>query len=144
MQRTYLRFYWPLALMGLAMLMGRQLRNGAAARYPDPERELAVFAIAFSIYSLFGATVIFVPQMANVLARSRRATERPARCAASAPAGQPQRLGQVFELARQPTCGGGVDELDPHPRRMHRLGRLRHAARPDHARLDLVQIVAVR
>ncbi len=72
LQRQYWRFYWPLSVTGLAMLLARQFQNGALARYPDAVHELATFAFASSMFWLFNATLIFVPQMANILARSRR------------------------------------------------------------------------
>ncbi len=72
MQRQYWRFYWPLALTGLMMLLGRQFQNGVLASYEDAARELATFAFAMSIFMSFGALLVFVPQMANVLARSPR------------------------------------------------------------------------
>jgi O-antigen/teichoic acid export membrane protein len=68
----YFAFWWPLALTGLSMLLARQLQNGALARFPDAVTELAVFALASSTFQLFNATVGFVPQMTNVLARDRR------------------------------------------------------------------------
>jgi len=70
MQREYWRFYWPLALTGVAMLLAPQIHNRALASYPDAKRELAVFALAVSVFGLFRATLAFVPQMANVLVRS--------------------------------------------------------------------------
>lgn len=70
MRREYWRFYWPLALTGVAMLLAPQIQNRALASYPDAKRELAVFALAVSVFGLFRATLAFVPQMANVLVRS--------------------------------------------------------------------------
>lgn len=75
MQKQYWRFYWPLSLTWLAMVLGRQFQNGALARYPDAVEELATYALASSTFMLFGATLAFVPQMANVLARSPRAAK---------------------------------------------------------------------
>ena len=75
MQRKYWQFYWPLTLMGLAMLLAKQFQNGALARYPDAVRELAVFAMATSTFFVCNSAMIFVPQMANVLSRSRRANQ---------------------------------------------------------------------
>ena len=72
MRRQYWRFFWPLSLMGVAMLLARQFQNGALARYGDAGREIAVFAIASSVLGLFVAPLAFVPMMSNVLARSRR------------------------------------------------------------------------
>ncbi len=70
MRREYWRFYWPLALTGVAMLLAPQIHNRALASYPDAKRELAIFALALSVFGLFRATLAFVPQMANVLVRS--------------------------------------------------------------------------
>lgn len=72
----YWRFYWPLALTGLVSLLAQQLQNGALARYPDAARELAIFALAAGSFHLFDAALVFVPQMVNVLARSRAAARR--------------------------------------------------------------------
>ncbi len=70
MLRQYWRFYWPLSLMGVALLTSRQFQNGVLARYPNAAQQLAVFAYAWCAYSLFAAALIFVPQMSNRLARS--------------------------------------------------------------------------
>ena len=72
LERRYWNFYWPLALMGVVMMLSRQFQNRALASYPDAKREIVVFALAFSTFSLFRAAIIFVPQMTNVLVRSRR------------------------------------------------------------------------
>lgn len=71
-QRAYWRFYWPLVLMSLAMVVARQFQNKALASFDDAERELAVFAYASSVYWVFNAVLAFIPQMANVLGRSGR------------------------------------------------------------------------
>ncbi len=72
-QRQYWRFYWPLALTGVMLLLGRQLQNGVLARYPEAVRELATYALASSTFFLFNAPLAFVPQLANALARTRQA-----------------------------------------------------------------------
>jgi progressive ankylosis protein len=72
LQTRYWRFFWPLSVTGLVMLLARQFQNGAVARYPDSTHELAVYALATSVFGFFNACLIFVPQMANVFARSRR------------------------------------------------------------------------
>ena len=69
-QRELWRFFWPLSLMGLLVLTGPLAQNGILARYPDAVGELAVFARAWGTFAFFHATLVFVPQMANVLARS--------------------------------------------------------------------------
>lgn len=77
--RQYWRFYWPLALTGVAMVLAMQFQNGALARYPDAVRELAIFALASSTFGLFNAGLNFTSQLANVFARSpggRRASQR--------------------------------------------------------------------
>ena len=48
-----------------------QFQNGVLARYPAAVTELAIFAIASSIFSLLHAGVNFLSQMSNVYARSR-------------------------------------------------------------------------
>ena len=55
MQKHYWRFFWPLSLTGLAMLLARQFQNGAVARYPDATHELAVYALATSVFGFFNA-----------------------------------------------------------------------------------------
>jgi len=72
LQRQYWRFYWPLALTGLLILLGRQCQNGVLARYEHAARELATWAFAMSVFMPFGAMLVFVPQMVNVLGRSAR------------------------------------------------------------------------
>ena len=77
--RRYWRFYWPLALTGVAMVLAVQFQNGALARYPGAVTELAVFALASSTFGLFNAGLNFTSQLANVFARSqagRRASQR--------------------------------------------------------------------
>ena len=77
--RQYWRFYWPLALTGIATVMAVQFQNGALARYPDAVRELAVFALASSTFGLFNAGLNFTSQLATVYARSdhgRRLSQR--------------------------------------------------------------------
>ena len=69
----YWSFYWPLALIGIAMLLARHCQNGTLARYPNATRQLAVFALAQSTLVFFRAGFGFLPQMANVLSRSRQA-----------------------------------------------------------------------
>jgi Na+-driven multidrug efflux pump len=75
-QRRYFDFLWPLALVGLSMHVARQFQNRTLASYEDAKRELAVFAIAFSTHALFGAMMVFIPQMTNRLARSRGSYRR--------------------------------------------------------------------
>lgn len=69
--RKYWTFYWPLAVTGLAMLLGAQFKNGILASYADGKTELASFAIAAGTFGFMHACIIFVPHMSNVLARSR-------------------------------------------------------------------------
>lgn len=71
-QLQYWRFYWPLVLTGVVMLLAQQFQNSALARYPDAARELAVFAFASSVFHLFNAALIFTPQISNSFARSAR------------------------------------------------------------------------
>ena len=73
MQRQYWQFFWPLSLTGLAMLLARQFQNGTLARFPEAVDELAIYAYATCIFMLFNAMLAFVPQMANVFARSPQA-----------------------------------------------------------------------
>ncbi|MEZ5560304.1 MAG: hypothetical protein R3E86_17385 [Pseudomonadales bacterium] len=73
---NYWRFYWPLALTGLAMVLSVQFQNAALARYPEAVRELAVFALAYSTFGFFRACLNFVSQLSNVYARSPTGTRR--------------------------------------------------------------------
>ena len=68
--RTYWRFYWPLALTGVVMVLAVQFQNGALARYPNAVTELAVFALASSTFGFLNAGLNFAPQLSNVFARS--------------------------------------------------------------------------
>ncbi len=52
------------------MLLAQQFQNSALARYPNAARELAVFAFASSVFQLFNAALIFMPQMSNSFVRS--------------------------------------------------------------------------
>jgi len=68
---AYWRFYWPLALTGLALVLATQFQNATLARYPDAVRELAIFAMAQGTFQFFNAALGFTPQLSNVYARSR-------------------------------------------------------------------------
>ena len=82
----YWRFYWPLALTGLAMVLAVQFQNAALARFPEAVTELAVFALAYSAYALFHASLNFIAQLSNVYARSPQGTTRSWRFATAASA----------------------------------------------------------
>jgi progressive ankylosis protein len=71
-QKQYWRFYWPLLLWSLSMVVARQLQNGVLASYGKLGREIAVNAYAASIYFLPLAMLAFVPQLSNALGRSKR------------------------------------------------------------------------
>lgn len=60
-------------MTGVTIILANQFQNGALARYPNATVELAIFAYAFSTFSVFRAALVFVPQMSNLLGRSRRA-----------------------------------------------------------------------
>ena len=66
----YWRFYWPLSLTGLALLVARQFQNGVLARYPRAAEQITAYAYALCAFSLFRATLVFVPHMSNRMARS--------------------------------------------------------------------------
>lgn len=74
--RRYWAFYWPLALTSCFLLIGLQIFNAVLARYPDAERELAVFAYAISFIHFLEVGTAFMPQMVMVYARSRKARRR--------------------------------------------------------------------
>ncbi len=66
----YHRFYWPLALCSLIMIIESQVQNGVLARYPGGPAQLATFAMASSSFQLLAAFLVFVPQTVTVLGRS--------------------------------------------------------------------------
>lgn len=70
----YWKFYWPLALTGLAMVLSIQFQNAALARYPQAITELAVFALGYSTFGFFRASLSFIAQLSNVYARSPQGT----------------------------------------------------------------------
>jgi len=76
MDRRYWRFYWPLLLMALAMLVARQVQNRTLASYEEAAREIAAFALAFATFGFFNAALVFVPHMVNILARNPRSLRR--------------------------------------------------------------------
>lgn len=73
MYRKYWTFFWPLAFTGAAIILARQFRNGALARYPEAASELAIFAIATSLIFVFSAPQQFLPQMSNLYVRTPKA-----------------------------------------------------------------------
>ena len=73
---TYWRFYWPLALIGVGMVLSVQFQNATLAKYPDAVTELAVLALSYGVFSFFNASLQFIAQLANVYARSPKATRR--------------------------------------------------------------------
>jgi hypothetical protein len=75
-QREYWSFYWPLALTGAVAVVATQIQNGVLARYDDAVTELAVFALAQSVFGLFNAALNFTPQLVTQFARSRAARAR--------------------------------------------------------------------
>jgi hypothetical protein len=72
----YWRFYWPLAFTGVAMVLGVQFQNAALARYPEAVREIAIFALGYSTFGFFRASLSFIAQLSNVFARSPGGTGR--------------------------------------------------------------------
>ena len=73
---AYWRFYWPLALIGVGMVLSIQFQNAALAKYPDAVTELAVLALSYGVFSFFNASLQFIAQLSNVYARSPEATRR--------------------------------------------------------------------
>jgi len=74
--RRYWRFFWPLALNGVFLLVGLQAFNGVLARHADPARELAVYSYAIGIFFFFDIGAGFLPQLVTVFARSAAARAR--------------------------------------------------------------------
>ena len=73
---TYWRFYWPLALTGVGMVLSVQFQNATLARYPEAIIELAVLALAYGVFGFFNASLQFIAQLSNVYARSPTAHQR--------------------------------------------------------------------
>ena len=73
---AYWRFYWPLALIGVGMVLSVQFQNATLARYPDAVTELAVLALSYGVFSFFNAALQFIAQLSNVYARSPQAMAR--------------------------------------------------------------------
>ena len=73
---TYWRFYWPLALICVGVVLSVQFQNATLAKYPDAVTELAVLALSYGVFSFFNASLQFIAQLANVYARSPEATRR--------------------------------------------------------------------
>ncbi len=71
-ERSYWRFYWPLALMGVVALSGRLAQNYALMAYPEGSAKLAAYALAIALVAPFRAALVFVPQMSNVMVRGPR------------------------------------------------------------------------
>ncbi|MCK4283616.1 MAG: hypothetical protein KAX44_04795, partial [Candidatus Brocadiae bacterium] len=57
------------SLMAVAFFSGRLFQNYVLLRYEEGVRELAMFALAMAFFHPFRGTLIFAPQMANVLVR---------------------------------------------------------------------------
>ena len=74
--QTYWRFYWPLALTGVGMVLSVQFQNATLARYPEAVTELAVLALAYGVFGFFNASLQFTSQLSNVYARSPQANEK--------------------------------------------------------------------
>ncbi len=72
----YWRFYWPLALTGVAMVLSVQFQNAALARYPEAVTELAVYALGYGAFGFFRASLNFIAQLTTVFARSVEALRR--------------------------------------------------------------------
>ena len=72
----YWRFYWPLALTGVAMVLSVQFQNAALARYPEAVTELAIYALGYGAFGFFRASLNFIAQLTTVFARSVEAVRR--------------------------------------------------------------------
>ena len=73
---TYWKFYWPLALTGVGMVLSLQFQNATLAQYPEAVTELAILALAYGVFGTFNAGMQFIAQLSNVYARSPAATQR--------------------------------------------------------------------
>lgn len=56
------------------MVLGVQFQNAALARYPEAVTELAIFALGYSTFGFFRASLNFIAQLSNVFARSEAGT----------------------------------------------------------------------
>lgn len=68
----YMGFFWPLSLMGVAMLAGRLAQNFVLLGYDEGVRELAWYALALAMLGPFLSILGMTPQMVTVMARDRR------------------------------------------------------------------------
>lgn len=63
---SYLKFFWPLSLMGVVMISGRLIQNFVLLRYENGVNELAWFALAMALYAPFQSVIAMVPHMTTV------------------------------------------------------------------------------
>ncbi len=75
-QWTYLKFFWPLSLMGILLQVGRLAQNYVLLDFDRGVRELAMFALALGILGPFRSVVAMVPQMVTVVGDSPAARRR--------------------------------------------------------------------
>jgi hypothetical protein len=71
--RHYLRFFWPLSLMGVVMPAGRLAQNRALLDFDSGESELAVFVLALALLGPFWSVRGLMPQMVTVVGMNRAA-----------------------------------------------------------------------
>ncbi len=73
---SYLKFFWPLSLMGIVMMSGRLIQNYVLLRFENGVNELAWFALAMALYGPFQSVIVMAPNMVTVWAKSSRSRRK--------------------------------------------------------------------
>jgi hypothetical protein len=74
--RRYFQFYWPLALTGSIGLSGMLVKNFVLLGFEDGVRELALYALAWSVFLPLQSATWMVSQAVNVLVDGRESLRR--------------------------------------------------------------------
>lgn len=74
--RRYFHFYWPLALTGSIALSGMLVKNFVLLGFEDGVRELALYALAWSVFLPLQSATWMVSQAVNVLVDGRESLRR--------------------------------------------------------------------
>lgn len=64
--RKYVKFFWPLSLMGIAMQAGKLAQSYVLLGFDEGVRELAWFALALAAFCPFQSALWMAPQMVTV------------------------------------------------------------------------------
>ncbi len=74
--RHYFGFYWPLALTGAIGLSGMLVKNFALLSFEDGVRQLALYALAWSVFMPLQSATWMVSQAVNALVGGRESLHR--------------------------------------------------------------------